>query len=137
MVRVANTESSRLRFFSRFIYITGAQALLVSLLLGGAGMRTAEAAIYIGGSPPTTLVAPGAYWFRPWLAAPQGTHVKFSISYKPYWASFDASTGALSAVARADNVGTYRDIKISTTDTTSTVSTTSFAISLVAAGTTR
>lgn len=70
----------------------------------------------ISGTPPTTVAVGQRYYFRPTASDADGDVLKFSISRKPFWASFDTTTGTLSGVPTAKNVGEYRDIKITVSD---------------------
>jgi len=120
MERVAHNTSSKVEHFWKSG--TGfAGVAAAALLVATAAMPlTAAAAVYVGGSAPTTIQAPANYYFKPWVSAPSGATVKFSISGKPYWASFNTSTGVLTGKVYPDNAGTYKYIRISATDGKST-----------------
>jgi hypothetical protein len=70
----------------------------------------------ISGTPPTAVNVGARYYFRPTASDPDGDVLKFAISRKPFWASFDSTTGTLSGVPTAKNIGVYRDIKITVSD---------------------
>jgi hypothetical protein len=97
---------------------------------------TARAAVYIGGTPPATVVARSGYYFKPWVSAAANTKVTFSIQSKPYWANFNASTGELSGGVYADEIGSYKNIWIIATDGKTSSHVGPFAIAVVASGTT-
>jgi hypothetical protein len=70
----------------------------------------------ISGSPPTSATVGERYAFRPRASDPDGDELRFGISNRPRWASFDRSTGRLAGKPKADDVGTYEDIRIRVTD---------------------
>ncbi|MBS0419109.1 MAG: hypothetical protein JSR66_15475 [Proteobacteria bacterium] len=113
MERVALNTSSKVERY-RNSGTTGLWAAVA--LLAAATPQMAAATVYIGGSPATTVQAPGTYSFRPWLSAPSGTTVKFAITGKPYWATFNTSTGQISGKVYPGNDGLYKNIRISATD---------------------
>lgn len=136
MERVAHSRSSGESLCRRHIgtVVTGYIAIAL-LVITAALPATARAAVYIGGSPPATIVATqGVYYFKPWVSA-SGT-VKFSISGKPYWATFNPSTGELWGGTYPDNIGSYKNIVISATNGTSTGSMGAFAITVLPIGST-
>jgi hypothetical protein len=66
---------------------------------------------------PAAAVAPGqAYSFRPTASDPNGLRLAFVITNKPTWASFEATTGALSGTPSAANIGKYPNISITVYD---------------------
>ena len=87
----------------------------------------------ISGSPAPAVTAGSAYSFRPTASDPDGQALSFSISGKPGWASFSASTGRLSGTPGAGAVGAHPGIVISVSDGTSTASLPAFTITVVAA----
>src|ERR1700753_3715041 len=96
MERVAlNTSSGYER--SHHLFGTTVTGLVAAsaLLFAAAMPEIAAAAVYVGGSPAASVSAPGSYSFTPWVSAPSGDKVKFSILNKPSWAAFNTSTGAL------------------------------------------
>lgn len=70
----------------------------------------------ISGTPAPAVTAGVAYLFRPRASDPDGQALTFSITNRPAWASFDASTGELSGTPGAVNVGQTSNIVISVTD---------------------
>lgn len=70
----------------------------------------------ISGSPATAVVAGHAYAFQPTATDPNGLTMKFGISGKPAWATFDTNTGRLSGTPAAANAGTYANIVIAAYD---------------------
>jgi hypothetical protein len=91
------------------------------------------AAPTITGTPATTVVVGHAYAFTPKASVAAGKTASFSISGKPSWASFSATTGALSGTPAAANVGTTSNIIISVSDGTTKASLAAFSIVVSAA----
>ena len=93
----------------------------------------ANGAPTISGTPATTVTVGQAYSFTPTASDPNGQALTFSITNKPSWATFSASTGRLSGTPAAANVGSTSNIVISVTDGAANASLPAFAISVVAA----
>jgi hypothetical protein len=70
----------------------------------------------IGGTPAAAVAAGHAYSFQPTASDPNGLRLAFVIANKPAWASFNATTGALSGTPTAPNAGTYANITITVYD---------------------
>jgi hypothetical protein len=70
----------------------------------------------ISGSPTTTVLQNSAYSFTPTASDANNDPLTFSIAGKPSWASFNATTGALTGTPGAADVGTYSNIQISVSD---------------------
>jgi hypothetical protein len=87
----------------------------------------------ISGAPATTVAPGSAYSFTPSASDANGDPLRFSISHKPGWASFDSLTGRLSGTPGTSNVGTYTNIVISVTDGT-WVSLAPFSITVSSSG---
>ncbi|HWM64967.1 MAG TPA: Calx-beta domain-containing protein [Steroidobacteraceae bacterium] len=137
MERVVPIQSSNAGLFRQRIGTVVTGYIAVALLVITAVLpATARAAIFLSGSPPTSIVATqGVYHFKPTVSASSGSTVKFSISSKPYWATFIPSTGELYGGTYPSNVGSYANIKITASDGKSTASIGPFAISVLATGT--
>lgn len=86
----------------------------------------------ISGTPPTTDTAGQPYSFTPTASAPRGYTLTFSISGKPAWASFDASTGQLSGTPTTANIGSFASIVISVSDGVASSSLAPFSITVSA-----
>jgi len=95
----------------------------------------ANAAPVISGSPATSIAANSAYAFTPTASDADGNVLAFSISGKPNWATFSASTGALTGTPSAAQSGSYTNIVISVSDGTATTSLPAFTITVNAAAT--
>jgi hypothetical protein len=88
----------------------------------------------ISGTPPASVSAGGSYSFTPTASDAEGNPLTFSITNKPAWASFSASTGQLSGTPSSANVGSYPGIVISASDGTTSASLPAFSIQVEAAG---
>ena len=132
----------------RGIYIAVlAASALVAACGGGGGDEQAAAnppanpnppvnqAPTISGSPSGSVMQNNAYSFTPTASDPDGNSLTFSITSKPSWATFNASTGALTGTPTAQNVGAYQNIQISVSDGKATTSLTTFSINVVATAT--
>ena len=84
----------------------------------------------ISGAPPTSIIAGQAYNFLPSASDPNSDTLTFSITSKPAWATFNASTGRLSGTPGAANVGSYTGIVIRVSDGTNTVALAAFTITV-------
>lgn len=110
-------------------------ALLVAWALGapeataaprecrGADRRTANCAPTNDDQPPNISGTPSAqarvgqsYSFTPSASDPEGKSLAFSISNKPPWTTFSATTGRLSGTPPASAVGEHADIVIKVSD---------------------
>ena len=89
----------------------------------------------ITGTPDTVVNAKEPYSFTPTAKDKDGDTLTYSITHKPSWASFNASTGALTGTPQESDVGTTANIIISVSDTKATASLPAFSINVRAAGT--
>jgi hypothetical protein len=80
----------------------------------------------ISGVPPTSVTINQAYAFQPSASDANNDTLRFAISNRPSWASFNTTTGRLSGTPRS--VATYSNIVISVNDGRATVSLPTFAI---------
>ncbi len=86
----------------------------------------------ISGTASTSVNEDSLYSFTPTATdVDSGTTLTFSISNKPTWATFSASTGALTGTPTNANVGTTSGIVISVSDGTASASLPAFAITVV------
>ena len=68
-------------------------------------------------APATSVDEQVAYRYQPVISDLDSRDGKtFSINNKPEWASFDTTSGVLSGTPTQKDVGTYKDIKITVTD---------------------
>ena len=94
----------------------------------------ADNAPTISGTPATTVAAGGHYAFVPVAGDPNGNALSFSILNAPPWASFNASTGALSGTAPSSTNGSvFSNIVIGVSDGTLSASLPAFSIEVRAA----
>jgi len=82
----------------------------------------------ISGIPPTSVVAGSNYSFKPSATDPAGKALTFSIQAMPSWATFSASTGALTGTPTSANIGTFTGIVIAVSDGTLTAALPAFSI---------
>jgi hypothetical protein len=97
-------------------------ALLIAACGGGDGDDAAaqnpgtNQAPSISGTPATTVMQSTPYSFTPSATDPNGDTLTFSITGKPAWAAFDATTGKLSGTPGSGDVANYANIQISVSD---------------------
>jgi hypothetical protein len=84
----------------------------------------------IAGSPPTSAREGLAYSFAPVAADADGDSLSFSVTNRPAWATFNASTGALGGTPGTGTAGAYPDITIRVSDGTATVALPAFSITV-------
>jgi len=68
------------------------------------------------GTPPAKVVGGQRYSFTPGVFDGDGQTLRFSVTGRPAWASFDSATGALTGTPSDSDAGTYSGIAISVTD---------------------
>jgi hypothetical protein len=84
----------------------------------------------ISGTPATSVVEGELYGFAPTANDPDGNPLTFSITNRPSWATFTASTGLLSGVPPVGSANTYSNVRISVSDGTSSASLAPFSITV-------
>jgi hypothetical protein len=120
----------------------GGLMAIVSIALSGCGGEestdsgASNAPPIISGSPSTTLSAGTAYAFTPAAADPDGDALTFRATNVPSWATFNASTGALTGTPGEGNVGTSGMIQIEVTDNKAVAQLPGFQISVTSNSTT-
>lgn len=90
----------------------------------------------ISGSPPTTVLAGAPYEFVPTASDANGDRLKFSVSNRPAWATFDSTTGRLRGVPAASQTGSYPNVVISVSDGRARASLPAFTITVQASAAT-
>jgi hypothetical protein len=90
----------------------------------------------ISGAAITSVTSGSAYNFVPAAADLDGDSLRFAISSKPAWATFDVATGRLWGVPASANLGSYEEIEISVTDGKASTKLPQFAIVVEAGATT-
>jgi hypothetical protein len=88
---------------------------------------------HITGTAPTSVQATRTYSFQPVGTDADGDRLTFSISNRPTWATFTASTGRLTGTPTAARVGSYSNIVIRVSDGRATKSLPAFSIAVTAA----
>ncbi|HUR20429.1 MAG TPA: putative Ig domain-containing protein [Vicinamibacterales bacterium] len=97
--------------------------VLATLALAGCGGEDStgsgatNAPPIIAGSPATALSAGSSYSFTPTAADPDGDALTFHATGVPSWATFNASTGALTGTPSESHVGMSEMITIEVSDT--------------------
>jgi hypothetical protein len=91
-------------------------------------VTAANAPPTISGTPPPTATVGTAYTFTPTASDPNGQTLTFSITNRPSWATFTASTGRLQGTPTSANVGTFSGIVISVSDGQASAQLAAFAI---------
>lgn len=86
----------------------------------------------ISGTPNPNATVGVQYSFRPSAQDPDGDTMRFSVSNKPAWASFNSTTGRLFGTPSAGHVGRHRDITISVSDGKTSSSLPAFSIDVEA-----
>ncbi len=89
----------------------------------------------ISGSPAGSVLQETSYSFVPTASDADGDRLTFGIDRLPRWASFDATTGALTGTPGIADVGTYTGITITVTDGEDSASLGPFAIAVEAVST--
>jgi hypothetical protein len=106
------------------------RALAVVALLSSPWL-VASAAPVLSGSPATSIIAAHYYAFQPGAMDSVGKKVTFSITNKPSWAVFNATTGRLAGTPLPPNVGTFFNIVISGSDGTASTHLAPFAVTVL------
>jgi hypothetical protein len=86
----------------------------------------------ISGTPGTRVTVGQAYTFRPTGSDPDGNTLQYSITGKPSWLSFSATTGRLNGTPTAADVGSSR-MTITVSDGTLSTSLAAFTLQVNAA----
>jgi hypothetical protein len=104
---------------------------------GSGGPPAGNAAPTIQGQPSGAVQVGQAYTFTPSASDANGDTLTFSVTNKPDWADFNASTGRLSGTPTATDVAMYSNISISVSDGQASAALSAFGISVTdaAAGT--
>lgn len=89
---------------------------LASVSLFSSPLASANTAPTIGGAPATSVMVKHAYAFQPSASDSDGDRLTFSISNKPWWASFSSSTGKLYGTPQ--HTATFGSIGICVSDGT-------------------
>lgn len=110
---------------------------LIALLCLLPALDASAAAPRISGAPDTAATVGMRYSFTPTARdADRRDRLRFFISNKPLWASFDSRTGRLMGTPGSRHVGTYSGITIGVTDGRNRVTLPRFSITVRRAGST-
>jgi hypothetical protein len=82
----------------------------------------------ISGSPAASVTVGQTYSFIPAAADADGDSLRFTVSNRPSWASFNTTTGRFSGAPTSTHVGRYANIVISVTDGRASASLPAFAV---------
>lgn len=88
----------------------------------------------ISGQPGTSLVVGQSYSFQPAATDANGDKLTFTVANLPRWASFSATTGRLTGIPAAVDVGSFGAIVITVSDGKATASLASFSLTVAAIG---
>lgn len=98
------------------IRIACAGLVFAAAMQPGLAASTTNTAPSISGAPATSVQATKSYSFTPGARDAQNNPLKFSISNKPGWASFNSSSGRLSGTPTSAHKGKYSNIVIRVSD---------------------
>ena len=107
----------------------GALCALVLALPLSAPLASADTPPTISGKPATSVIETHAYEFKPSASDSNHATLTFSITNKPWWASFNSSTGLLSGTF--GHAATFSDIVICVGDGTSRSCLPAFAVKVL------
>jgi len=79
-------------------------------------VAAANRAPVLNGAPMTSVASDAAYDFRPTASDPDGDTLTYTISGKPAWASFNATSGRLYGSPTAADEGNHANIVITVSD---------------------
>jgi Putative Ig domain len=106
--------------------------LAVTLALLSSPANAASTSLVISGTPTSTVALGQSYSFQPTATDSRVSRIKFNITNKPSWATFDENTGLLSGKPAGHVVGTYSGISIRLTDWYGFVTLPTFSITVTA-----
>lgn len=86
----------------------------------------------IGGTPIAAVEAGSQYTFQPAASDADGDTLGFTIANKPTWATFSATTGALTGTPGTANVGISSSIVITVSDGKASATTPAFSVTVTA-----
>jgi Putative Ig domain len=108
--------------------------MMLSFTMSAAAQSGGNHPPVISGNPSTTATVGERYVFRPTASDRDGDRLRFGISNRPRWATFDSDTGRLVGTPRSGDRGTYTDIRIRVSDGVATRSLDPFRIVVGAGG---
>jgi len=119
--------------YSNIVISVSDGKVLTSLPAFSIQVKSSNRAPTISGSPASTAQVTQAYSFTPAGSDPDQDTLTYSITNKPSWATFTATTGRLSGTPSAANVGSYTAITIKVSDGKLTAALAAFSINVTAA----
>lgn len=125
--------SGDVRTFSNIVISVSDGQATVSLPAFAIAVAGANNPPTITGSPSTTATVGTQYTFTPTANDPDGDTLTFSITNKPSWATFNASTGRLSGTPATGDIGTTSAILIGVSDGQASAQLATFSIVVSAA----
>src|SRR5262245_49367787 len=96
-------------------------------------VSTGNTAPTITGTAQASATVGKSYYFTPSATDADKDAVTFTIANKPAWATFNATTGALTGTPATTDVGNYAGIEIAATDGKAVTALPAFAITVGAA----
>lgn len=130
--RLQGTPTAAGTFSNIRISVTDGQDTVSLPAFSIAVSNAANRAPTITGTPPSSVRQGTAYAFQPTANDPDGDTLTFSITNKPAWATFNASTGRLSGTPTAADVGTTSGIVISVSDGEDSAALAAFSVTVQA-----
>ena len=94
-------------------------------------IKVINTAPIISGAPVTSFVHDRRYSFTPQVYDADGDELVFSITNRPFWASFNLETGELSGTPTIMGTGIFRDIEIQVGDGVETATLAVFDIKII------
>ena len=89
----------------------------------------------ISGTPPAQIVAGSAFNYTPTIGNPGGLTLSYSATNLPGWASIDPSSGRITGTPGAGDVATYSNIRITVAGGGTSVTSSPYSITVMAAAT--
>lgn len=96
----------------------------------GPVVRPSNSPPLLSGQPAPTVAAGSAYLFRPTASDQDGDALTFNIQNKPSWATFNATSGALTGIPSAADIGIFSNILISVSDGVAVATLPTFSITV-------
>ena len=94
------------------------------------GNNSSNNAPTISGTPSTAVEAGSPYLFAPIASDSDNDRLEYSIANKPVWLDFNTSSGRLQGTPGTQDVGIFRNIRISVSDGSATASLSSFDLTV-------
>jgi hypothetical protein len=88
----------------------------------------------IQGTPPKNVVAGQRYTFRPKASDADGDPLTFAVANLPHWANFDSASGRISGTPTAADVGSYKEIVVTVSDSKVEAQLPEFTVAVVQSG---